>query len=47
MIGRRELDEYILLTKQLDNDNYCRYFNARCLNEATFIVYARQASLAS
>lgn len=22
--------------------HYCKYFNARCLNEATFIVYARQ-----
>ena len=24
--------------------HYCKYFNARCLNEATFIVYARQVS---
>ncbi|XP_064081107.1 uncharacterized protein LOC135197855 [Macrobrachium nipponense] len=49
MLQKTENINYAHVAAFLDNGlgysglrHYCKYFNARCLNEATFIVYARQ-----
>ncbi|KAG7155885.1 hypothetical protein Hamer_G012017 [Homarus americanus] len=49
MLQKTENINYAHVAAYLDNGlgysglrHYCKYFNARCLNEATFIVYARQ-----